>query len=224
VRIGQVTMALTKLLSFLGGRLRAGAACALALALLMLTDAPTNALPAPACGQPAAAGARVGLHQGDKVPSFYVRAVTGSLKNRSVCYVCRFGDRPVVMVLVRHWHQGLPELVKNVDRQIDGHRALGLRGFVVFTTDNRQELLPRVQTLAFDGKIEMPLTIAAATAEGPDGRTGNDDEPAVSVVLYREQTVHAAIELPQTEWKPDALEDLSRAVRALVEADSPSET
>jgi hypothetical protein len=43
-------------------------------------------------------------------------------------------------------------------------------------------------------------------------------------VLYREQTVHAAIELPQTEWKPDALEDLSRAVRALVEADSPSET
>ncbi len=38
---------------------------------------------------------------GEEVPSFYVRTVTGPLAGKSVCYVCRHGDRPVVMVLLR---------------------------------------------------------------------------------------------------------------------------
>ena len=34
---------------------------------------------------------------GKEGPSFFVRAITGPQMNRSVCFVCRNGDRPVVM-------------------------------------------------------------------------------------------------------------------------------
>ena len=38
---------------------------------------------------------------GEYVPTFYSRAVTGPLMNKSICYVCRNGARPVVMILMR---------------------------------------------------------------------------------------------------------------------------
>ncbi|HEY2251392.1 MAG TPA: hypothetical protein VGH74_10045, partial [Planctomycetaceae bacterium] len=53
-----------------------------------------------------------GLKVGEKVHTFYVRAITGPLKNKSVCYVCRNGDRPVVMFFVRRITPQLKKLLK----------------------------------------------------------------------------------------------------------------
>jgi len=131
-----------------------------------------------------------GLQTGERVPTFYVRAITGPLRNRSVCYVCRNGDRPVVMVFVRSASPELRRLLKEIDEQIDAHRADGLRGFGVFLTGERKDLLSEVQTLAFEEKIGLPLTIAAATVEGPAGQN-LDPSAAVTVILYRDQTVVA---------------------------------
>ena len=47
-----------------------------------------------------------GLAAGKEVPSFFVRAITGPQMNRSVCFVCRNGDRPVVMVMMRRLESG----------------------------------------------------------------------------------------------------------------------
>src|SRR4051812_14009141 len=73
-----------------------------------------------------------GLQVGEAVPQFYVRAVTGPLKNKSVCYVCRNGDRPVIMLLARKVTPEVTKLLKEVDQLVDSHRADGLRGFGVF--------------------------------------------------------------------------------------------
>jgi hypothetical protein len=42
-----------------------------------------------------------GPKTGSTINQFFVRAVTGPHRNRSVCYVCRYGSRPVVMVLLQ---------------------------------------------------------------------------------------------------------------------------
>jgi len=133
---------------------------------------------------------RSGLRPGEHVPTFYVRAITGPLRNKSVCYVCRNGDRPVVMVFVRSVSPELRRLLKEIDEQIDAHRADGLRGFGVFLAGERKDLLSEVQTLAFEEKLGLPLTIAAATVEGPAGQN-LDAAAAVTVILYRDQTVVA---------------------------------
>jgi hypothetical protein len=157
-----------------------------------------------------------GLQPGERVPTFYVRAITGPLRNKSVCYVCRNGDRPVVMVFIRSSSPGLRQLLKAVDEQIDAHRADGLRGFGVFLAGERKDLLSEVQTLAFEEKLGLPLTIAAATVEGPAGQ--NLAAAAdVTIVLYRDQTVTANFAYRVGELSPSELERVVEAVKKLAE-------
>lgn len=138
-------------------------------------------------------GLRAGLmfgtvlaEMGDAVPSFYVRAVTGPLAGKSVCYVCRHGDRPVVLVVLRDLGPQTASLLKDIDAVTDRRRAEGLRCFAVLLTEHPQQDLPRLQTLAFDEKIQMPLTLAHETAlQGSPLECPTD--AAISVVIYRDQ-------------------------------------
>jgi hypothetical protein len=160
-----------------------------------------------------------GLKVGEKVPTFYVRAITGPLKNKSVCYVCRNGDRPVVMLFVRQITPGLKTLLKKIDDEVDGHRASGLRSFAVFIAGDGQELLPQVQTLAFDEKLNLPLTIAAAPSDGSAGRSIHPDA-AVTIILYRDQIVTANFAYRAEELRAEQTAAVLKSIRALADGDS----
>jgi hypothetical protein len=160
-----------------------------------------------------------GLKVGEKVPTFYVRAITGPLKNKSVCYVCRNGDRPVVMLFIRDITPELKTLLKQIDKEVDDHRAEGLRSFGVFVAGDSKELLPQVQTLAFDEKISLPLTIAAAPSDGSAGRSLHPDA-AVTVILYRDQTVVANFAFRAKELQAEQCEAVLKGIRALAEGGS----
>ncbi len=123
-----------------------------------------------------------------EIPSFYVRAVTGPLAGKSVCYVCRNGDRPVVVVLLRELGPDAAALLKELDRTVNQHRADGLRCFAVLLTDTPQRDSARLQTLAFDEKIDLPLTLAgeASTLGSP---LAFSRESAVSVVTYQDRRI-----------------------------------
>lgn len=160
--------------------------------------------------RPLQSGPRVG----DKVSTFYVRAVTGPLKNKSVCYVCRNGDRPVVMLFIRQITPELKTLLKGIDAEIDRSRAAGLRSFGVFLPVDGKELLPQVQTLAFDEKVDLPLTIAAAPSDGSAGGTIHADA-AVTVILYRDLTVTANFACRAVELDQSRIDAILQAVKNL---------
>lgn len=162
----------------------------------------------------AAADSDDGLEVGAKVQQFYVRAVTGPHKGRSVCYVCRNGERPVVMLLVREVTPELPKLLRAVDEVVDQNRAVGLRGFGVFVGRDSKEVLPEVQTLAFNEKILLPLTVAAAPMEGPSGKKLADDA-AVAVILYREQRVVANYTCRAGELNDERIESIVAGIRGM---------
>jgi hypothetical protein len=120
---------------------------------------------------------------GSTVASFYVRAVTGPLAGKSVCYVCRNGDRPVVMVFLRNLGPDAGKLLKQLDVTINKHRADGLRCFVVLFSESTQRDAARLQTLAFDEKLDIPLTVATEALAGSTTKNiGPDAE--ITVVLY----------------------------------------
>lgn len=169
-------------------------------------------------GTPAAEKLKSGLSVGEKVSTFYVRAITGPLKNRSVCYVCRNGDRPVVMLFIRQITPELKRLLKSIDAEVDGRRAAGLRSFGVFLARDSKELLPQVQTLAFDEKIELPLTIAAAPSDGSAAGTIHPDA-AVTIILYRELTVTGNFAYRADELDQEAIEAVLKGVRQLADAE-----
>lgn len=156
-----------------------------------------------------------GMQVGERVSTFYVRAITGPLRNKSVCYVCRNGDRPVVMLFVRRMTPGLRELLKAVDTQVDEHRADGLRAFAVFFADERSDLPSAVQTLAFDEKLGMPLTISAAAVEGPAGQN-LDPAAAVTVVIYRDLKVAANFAWRDADLTAEVLPRVIEAIEQLL--------
>ncbi len=159
-----------------------------------------------------------GLKVGEKVSTFYVRAVTGPLKNKSVCYVCRNGDRPVVMLFIRQITPELKTLLKGIDAEVDRQRASGLRSFGVFLAGDSKEILPQVQTLAFDEKINLPLTIAAAPSDGSAGRSIHPDA-AVTVILYREQSVTANFAFRAQDLKSEQIDAVLKHIHALPDAE-----
>ena len=151
---------------------------------------------------------------GDKVPQFFVRAVTGPLMNKSVCYVCRNGDRPVVMVFLRDLVDGTPDLLKQLDRYVDQQRAVGLRGFCVLLSENQRSATSQLQTLAFDNQLSLPLTVASSQLEAPASQNLHPDA-AVTVVLYQDQTVVATHAFRTAEVTPGRIAGLMTAVKEL---------
>lgn len=123
---------------------------------------------------------------GSTIRQFFVRAVTGPHRNRSVCYVCRYGSRPVVMVLIQKTDPMIATLLKEVDAIVDDNRASGLRSFGVLVTDESAQAVPILQTMAFDERIRMPLTAATTAIAGPGCHNLHEDA-ATTVVLYRGQ-------------------------------------
>ena len=150
------------------------------------------------------------MSTGDEIPSFYVRAVTGPQAGKSVCYVCRNGDRPVVLVLLKELGPDTAALLKDLDRSVNRHRADGLRCFAVFLTDSPQKDSARLQTLAFDEKIDVPLTLAGeAATQGssvavPVGAT-------ISVITYHDRRI-----VQRFSFKPGACDESAR--RSIISA------
>ena len=160
---------------------------------------------------------RSGLQVGEDVPQFYVRAITGPLKGKSVCYVCRNGDRPVVMVLARQIDPELRKLLKQLDGTVDARRAVGLRCFGVFVGPEGRQLAPDIQTLAFDEKLDLPLTLAVTSSEGPAGQNLNPDA-ALTVVLYRELKVVANFAYRNGQLTPADRAAILKQVERLAES------
>lgn len=194
---------------------RQSAACCVLLAAALWTVEPDFTLAEDGNGAPAPPAAeKLGLNVGDRVPTFYVRAITGPLKNRSVCYVCRNGERPVVMLFVREITPELPALLRQIDELVDRHRADGLRSFAVFAANDSKELLPQVQTLAFDNNINLPLTISAALAESPVAADASSNA-AVTVVMYRDQKVLHRAAFRRGELKAENVAATARLIQEL---------
>ena len=149
--------------------------------------------------------ARSGDVNSEEIPSIYVRAVTGPLAGKSVCYVCRNGDRPVVVVVLRDLGADVASLLKELDRTVNLHRAEGLRCFAMLLTEQPQQDAARLQTLAFDGKIEVPLTLVSENAlQGSQLAMPRDC--MISVIAYRDRRV-----VERFEYRAEGCDKSARA-------------
>lgn len=166
------------------------------------------------------AGATIksGPEVGSTVHAFFVRAVTGPHQSRSVCYVCRYGARPVVMVLLQGVDPNTPKLLKSIDRIVDAGRVAGARSFGVLVTDESARVVPILQTMAFDEKIELPLTAATSAVASSTCHNLHLDA-TTTVVLYRDQKVVATYGYRRGDLTADSIDELSDKMRQFVKSE-----
>ena len=188
----------------------------LLLSLAALGILAGGSLPGRGATTPNTKSIRSGRRVGQKVPSFYVRAVTGPLRNKSVCYVCRNGSRPCVMVLFRKLEPGLTPLLKEIDRQVDRNRASGLKGFGVLISPQPSRAISKLQTLSFDNKIGLPLTVGTDAVSAPSCQNVHP-EATVTVVLYHRQRVIQTYAFRSGQLSPASTKAILAGVRRLLD-------
>lgn len=71
---------------------------------------------------PSASGEEPGLVVGDPVEQFLVKDCTGPAMGKTLCYYCRYGNRPVVGLFVRELSDEVADLVVRLDRAVDDNR------------------------------------------------------------------------------------------------------
>lgn len=124
-----------------------------------------------------------GLEPGTSVGAFLVKDCTGPAKGKTLCYRCRYGNRPTVSVFTRELNEDVAKLVKQIDDQVGKNEDKKMAAFVVYITDDAQGAQTQLTELAEKhGITNTPLTIFTDAA-GPDGYNVAKDA-AVTVTMW----------------------------------------
>ncbi|MFK8112449.1 MAG: hypothetical protein AB8B91_09610 [Rubripirellula sp.] len=135
-----------------------------------------------------------GLKQGDSIGVFYVTKVAGADDDgvepgEDLCYRCRYGSRPMVMVFARETGGKVNELLKAIDSAIIANEEEGLRGLLTLMGEDAAQLKEQAGEIAKEGVIKrVPLSVAKDTQNGPINYKLSRDAP-VTIVLAKDSQV-----------------------------------
>lgn len=152
---------------------------------------------------------------GASIGSFYVREVTGPRPNAASCLVCKYGNRPVVIICCRKLDEIHRQLVLSLDKEIDSRRGLGLRGFSMFMTDVDGQTQPQLMQLVREHDVHLPLTIPVER-QGP-GTLGLNPDVETTVILYRQRKVEKRFEYAAGSLTSEDVEKLAAHVKDMIE-------
>lgn len=144
---------------------------------------------------PAISLADDGLKTGDPVGVFYVTKVGGALDDgvqpgQDLCYRCRYGSSPMVMVFVRETDGRVLPLVERLDAAVRRHEKSRLRGLVTLLGRGASRLKERASRVADRGKVvKVPIVVAKESETGPLNYKLPADSPVTIVVAKDSQVV-----------------------------------
>jgi len=137
-----------------------------------------------------------GPQVGDSVGAFTVTKVTGNPddgvdEGRTLCYRCKMGARPVVMIFARSADEKLAKLLKELDEELDEHKEDKLTGFVNMIGADADTLKKASsEFVAKHGIKRIAFVVPEDTKDGPpDFKIAPDAD--VTVVCYKGGTVKA---------------------------------
>lgn len=136
------------------------------------------------------------LKQGDAIGAFYVTKVAGTEDDGvepgdSLCYRCRYGSSPMVMIFARHTGEKLTRLVRELDSAVAENQDSKLRGLLALMGDD-VAVLKGVgkEIVAAAGAKSVPVVIADDIQTGPlNYRLRSDVE--VTIVVAKDSQVIA---------------------------------
>jgi len=121
----------------------------------------------------AAEPAASGLKQGDPIGAFYVTKVGGApddgvKSGQELCYRCKYGQRPMVMVFTRKGGEKVTQLVTELDKAVAAKADAQLRGFVTVMGEDESSLKASAEQIAkSSGSKMVPVAVATDSENGP---------------------------------------------------------
>ncbi|SMP62216.1 hypothetical protein SAMN06265222_107266 [Neorhodopirellula lusitana] len=151
-----------------------------------------------------------GLIAGDPVGAFQVTKLGGAEDDgvdagQTLCYRCKYGLSPMVMVFTRSTDESAAKLLSKFDETIGAYQDQKLKGLVTLIGGSPAEL--KTQAAAIAGSLNtkhVPVVIAKDSKNGPASYKLNKDTE-VTVVLINQSQVVARHDFDVDNIDPSAL-------------------
>jgi hypothetical protein len=133
---------------------------------------------------------------GDSIGAFYVTKIAGAEDDgvdvgENLCYRCRNGAKPQVIVFTRSTNKKVAELIQKLDKAVADNESSKLRVFVNLLGDDKEELSGKAKKFASRSKTKnVPFVVPNEFENGPDnyGINANAD---VTITLASDLGVKA---------------------------------
>ena len=138
-----------------------------------------------------------GPQAGDSLGAFYVTKVAGAEndgvdQNANLCYRCRNGRRPQVIVFTRAADGKVAELVAKLDKAVEANSDTKLRVFVNVLGEDKADATEHAKSLATSTKAKnIPFVVPNEFENGPDNY-GINAKAAITVTMASELGVKAS--------------------------------
>jgi len=158
-----------------------------------------------------------GPQVGDRVGAFTVTKVTGNpddgvVDGKKLCYRCKMGQRPVVMVFARSTDEKLAKFLLKLEEEIEEHQDSKLSAFVnMIGTDEESMKKAATDFVEKHGIKRVAFVIPEDVANGPENFKIAPDAD-LTVICYKGGEVkanHAFVSGGLSEDKIDAIVDAS---------------
>lgn len=152
------------------------------------------------CAQFAVAGEKVqsGLQPGKSIGAFYVTKVAGAEDDgvktgANLCYRCRNGNRPQVMVFTRSTDPKVVKLIESLDKVIASNSDQDVRAFVNILGESKDEASENAAKVAKSSKSKnVPIVVPNEVENGPDNY-GLNAKAEVTVIIANKSKVAANV-------------------------------
>ncbi|MCA8988612.1 MAG: hypothetical protein KDA78_13265 [Planctomycetaceae bacterium] len=140
--------------------------------------------------------AKSGLQPGQNVGAFFVTKVCGAEGDgvevgKNLCYRCKNGRRPQVMVFTRSADAKVVELIKQLDHAIPENEASSLRAFVNYMGEDQASAKTSVEKLASAAQAKyVPFVVPNEFENGPDDY-GINPNAEVTIIMAKGGVVQA---------------------------------
>lgn len=185
-------------------------ACGLAAAMVM------------AVAVVASAEVTSGPQVGEKVGAFEVTKIAGNpddgvAEGRTLCYRCKMGGRPVVMVFARTADEKLAKLLKKIEEEIEEHQTEKLAGFVNMIGAEPESLKKAAAEFATKHGIKRIAFVVPEDAKDgpPDLKIAPDAD--VTVICYKGGMVQANHAFAKGGLSDDTIAAVAEASCKMVE-------
>ena len=157
-----------------------------------------------------------GLQRGETVASFQVEDVTGPAKGTSICYACRYGNRPVVNVFARSMTDEVVMLIRELDAQVAKHQNAQLQAFFVLLSLDPESDREALEALAAKhGLKHVPLTVFDGLTGPPKMKIAQRAD--VTVMLWNEAKVVSNHTFTAASLKAESVKAVIQDVPKLLE-------
>lgn len=129
-----------------------------------------------------------GLKEGALIDAFYVTKLAGADKDgvkvgKNLCYRCKNGGRPQVMVFTRSSDEKVVKLVQQLDKAIKAHSDKDLRAFVNYLGEDKSDAASSAKKLAAASKAKnVPFVLPNEFENGPDNY-GINPKADVTIIM-----------------------------------------